>query len=181
MTLAVVGFSGFFVVLSFVLLVRYRQISQRISTSSDLGHDLWQALDSRLRKQDERILDMMGRFEVIQSRVVGKEPAKSFVTPVAVEEAPVLREGRPPSAPVIAPKTPAPHDQGDNIARVVLRLLAERPRTSVEIKGLVGKSREHSARLMKNLFERGLVVRDDSKRPFVYQLTDDGRRYLSAG
>ena len=63
--------------------------------------------------------------------------------------------------------------------RVVLQLLMERPRTSIEIKTLVKKSREHSARLMKTLFERRLVSRADQKKPFVYELTEEGRRYLS--
>ena len=68
----------------------------------------------------------------------------------------------------------------DETEMSVIRLLGAKPRTSVEIKGLIEKSREHAARLMKVLFDAGLVTRDVSKKPFVYQLTDAGRRYLSA-
>ena len=32
--------------------------------------------------------------------------------------------------------------------------------------------REHSARLLKGLFDKGLVVRDDSAKPYVYELAD---------
>jgi len=43
------------------------------------------------------------------------------------------------------------------------------------------KSREHTARTMKGLFERGLVARNDSTKPFVYQLTEEGKHYVSSG
>jgi predicted transcriptional regulator len=31
---------------------------------------------------------------------------------------------------------------------------------------------------MKSLYERGLVIRDDANKPYTYQLTDEGRRYI---
>ena len=179
MTITMVALSGFFAVLSLVLLVRYRQVSQQISASSDLGRDLWQALESRLKRQDERILDMMGKFEVIQSRTLlgglGRESG-----PVPAPPSPVLSPGKevkemPPPMSANVPSTSL-----DQTEKAVLALLRERARTSVEIKEIVGKSREHTARLMKSLFDRKLVSRDDSKKPFVYQLTDEGRSYLSA-
>jgi len=41
------------------------------------------------------------------------------------------------------------------------------------------KSREHTARVMKELFELGLVRRNVAHKPFVYQLTDEGRRFIT--
>jgi hypothetical protein len=72
-TYALLVSSATFVFLSFALLFRYRQISKQITASNDLGKDLWAALEGRLTKQDERILDVMGRVEVIQSRVLEKQ------------------------------------------------------------------------------------------------------------
>ncbi len=69
----------------------------------------------------------------------------------------------------------------DQTEITVLRLLAERPRSSVEVKELIGRSREHAARLMKILFEKELVTRDDAKKPFVYRLTEKGRGHVPAG
>jgi len=55
----------------------------------------------------------------------------------------------------------------------VLALLSERgPKSAPEIGHLVGRSREHSARLMKKLFEEGYVKRDQSRIPFRYSLVD---------
>ncbi len=76
-TYALLATSFFFVALSFGLLVRYRQVSQRITASTDMGRDLWQTLEQRLKKQDERILDMMGRMEVIQSRNMAAQLAQT--------------------------------------------------------------------------------------------------------
>ena len=50
------------------------------------------------------------------------------------------------------------------------------------LRGLISgggpRSREHAARLMKELYEKGLVSRNNSSKPFVYQLTEEGKRRL---
>lgn len=55
----------------------------------------------------------------------------------------------------------------------VLSLLAEEgPKSAPEIGRLVGRSREHTARLMKKLFEEGYIRRDQTRIPFRYSLVD---------
>jgi DNA-binding MarR family transcriptional regulator len=176
-TLAALASSAFFVALSFGLLLRYKQISQEVSASTDLGRDLWEALEQRLKKQDERILDMMGRFEVIQSRVSEKPmtraPQSAFAS-VSLEKPVSVMDMR------VTARQPELRATLDETELSVIKLLSVQPRSSVEIKELIGRTREHAARLMKTLFDSGLVTRDTSKKPFVYQLTETGRRYLSA-
>jgi DNA-binding MarR family transcriptional regulator len=54
-----------------------------------------------------------------------------------------------------------------------LKILAtEGAKTSTQLHGRVGRSREHFARLMKRLYERGYVDRDTSKTPFVYKINE---------
>ena len=60
----------------------------------------------------------------------------------------------------------------------VLALIKDGPKNTRQLTDSLKLSREHTARMMKELFERGLVVRDDSSKPFVYQLTEEGRRRL---
>jgi len=185
-----IAFSAFFVALSFGLLLRYRQVSQRINASNDLGKDLWSALEQRMKKQDERILDLMSRLELIQLRFSENPPPNLSSRPSL---APSTSQ---PGTTVVQPKTASrpEHVTGteqasqitsqitlDATELSVIRLLEVKPRSSVEIKELIGKSREHAARLMKTLFDEKLVSRDSSKKPFVYQLTDDGRKRLSPG
>jgi CRP-like cAMP-binding protein len=55
----------------------------------------------------------------------------------------------------------------------VLTLLAEQgPKSAPEIGRVVGRSREHTARLMKRLYEEGYIRRDQSRIPFRYSVVD---------
>ena len=194
---ALLAAAAFFVALAIGLLLRYRQVSQRITASSDLGHDLWSALEQRMKKQDERILDMYGRLEVVQSRVlaatVPHEPPSAPPMP-SMTPAPTLAEESPKTVtehnvtvqhlePVTESQTSQPEMgelQLDETQLAAVRLLAESPKNTRQITDALKKSREHTARVMKELFEWGLVRRNDSTKPFVYQLTDVGKRYLNS-
>jgi len=201
-TLILLASAGFFVALSVGLLVRYRQVSQVINTSSDMGHDLWVALEQRMKKQDERIIDVMGRLEVVQSRMLAAatdqvparvvppssvperptqaaEKPEGVISPVSVVSQPVSQlESQPESreSPLSRPEIPL-----DETQLAVIKLLAEGQKNTRQLTDSLGKSREHTARLMKGLFELGLVGRNNATKPFVYQLTDEGRRRLPQG
>ena len=57
----------------------------------------------------------------------------------------------------------------------VLKLITQKPMTSRDIEMTFGsRSREHVSRLMKKLFEDGLVYRDTASRPYLYTITDQG-------
>jgi DNA-binding MarR family transcriptional regulator len=62
----------------------------------------------------------------------------------------------------------------------ILKLLSERPRTSREIQHAIGRTREHTSRLMKGLYEMNLVTRESNIKPFKYAITDIGRIKLNA-
>ncbi len=198
-TVALLLSSAFFVALAFGLLVRYRQVSQKISASSDLGHDLWQALEQRMKKQDERILDMMGRLEVVQSRVVA---AATVHAPATLPPLPPLNppasqpEEKPSDVTELEPTAQQPQSQEsqpkshgsqplspemalDETQLAAIKLLSESPKNTRQLTDALKKSREHTARMMKEMFDRGMVRRNDSTKPFVYELTDEGKRHLS--
>lgn len=62
----------------------------------------------------------------------------------------------------------------------VLTLIAERGAISApEIGRLIGRSREHTARLMKRLYEEGYVRRDQNRIPFRYSLAERVRQSFS--
>ena len=60
----------------------------------------------------------------------------------------------------------------------VLQILAAGPKAAPEIGRLVSKSREHTARLMKTLFEQGFVEREANRQPYEYRLNDKVREAL---
>ena len=208
--LAAMAVTAFFAVLAILLLARYRRVSRQAGGSDDLVKGLWEALDGRLKAQDERILDVMTRMEVIQERTIaGARQGYATLGPQqpysTQSQLPTLREEpRPqPQAQPQQPPYPYPYQYQpqpaqperprpattrirkpggpDSAEMKALRFLSEGPKTSVEVKDLTTLSREHAARVMKDLFNRGLVVRDDSHKPFVYQITEAGKNYLSSG
>ena len=60
----------------------------------------------------------------------------------------------------------------------ILKILLKEPLTSNEIKNAIGRTREHTARLMKKLFDLKLVDRDVTTKPFKYKLTNEGKRHI---
>ena len=66
----------------------------------------------------------------------------------------------------------------DTEVAVLEFLSAEGPKTAPEIKERVHLSREHTARLMKRLYEEGYVERETSKLPFKYTVKKEMERFL---
>jgi predicted transcriptional regulator len=56
--------------------------------------------------------------------------------------------------------------------QVLTLLVSEGPKSAPEIGKFVGRSREHTARLMKKLFDEGYVRRDQSRIPFRYSTVE---------
>jgi predicted transcriptional regulator len=177
------------------LLSRYRTLADDSRKSSELAKNLWDAMNARLTTQDTRIVDLMARLEVYSVRQKPPEaPTIPSATPVAPKPAPkpvtsLLTSQAPPqitptSQPISQPQvTPPPQipprKPRSDTEFVILRTLLEGPRTSNEILAVAQVTREHNGRLLKELYGRGLVVRNDANKPYVYEITEAGRTYLS--
>jgi predicted HTH transcriptional regulator len=57
----------------------------------------------------------------------------------------------------------------------VLHLITNKAMTSRDIQITTKKSREHTSRLMKKLFESGLVQRNTKSKPYTYSITEKGK------
>ena len=60
----------------------------------------------------------------------------------------------------------------------ILKIILKDSLTSNEIKKAIGRTREHTSRLLKKLYELQLVNRDITTKPFRYKLTEQGREYI---
>jgi DNA-binding transcriptional ArsR family regulator len=69
-------------------------------------------------------------------------------------------------------------NQTQNTVSSILKLLSRSPMTAREIQINTKKTREHTSRLMKRLYNESLVTRDIDNKPFLYKITDEGRRLL---
>lgn len=66
----------------------------------------------------------------------------------------------------------------DTEVTVLEMLSAEGSKTAPEIKDRVHLSREHTARLMKKLYEEGYVERETGKIPFKYSVKKEMAKLL---
>ena len=57
----------------------------------------------------------------------------------------------------------------------VLQLITNKDMTSRDIQITTKRSREHTSRLMKKLFESGLVERNTETKPYSYSITEKGK------
>jgi hypothetical protein len=168
------------VVILATLLSRYSKMVREADESTRLAKDVWDSVNSRFSVVDTRIIDLMAKTEVLSSRFSLPEAGTSQARVVSPQPASPQNKGGTPSEnqKPVAPSIP-PGESTETEAKV-LRLLAEGPKTSAQIKEDVGRSREHTARLMKALFDRGLVIRNDRNKPYVYEITDSGRAYVAS-
>jgi len=160
-------------------LSRYSWLVQEADKSSRLAKDVWDSVNSRFSVVDARIIDLMAKTEVLSSRL-GQPQAPGQLRAASVPQASAPATMSKPFE-VAARTVPQIHLGGGTETEArVLRLLIDGPKTSAQIKEVVGKSREHTARLMKALFDRGLVIRNDRNKPYVYEITDSGRSYVAS-
>lgn len=70
-------------------------------------------------------------------------------------------------------------DRRNGTVEYILRKLDDTSLSTKEIQLMIGRTREHTSRLMKKLYDEKLVEREISNKPFKYSITDEGRRRLS--
>ena len=71
-----------------------------------------------------------------------------------------------------------PSSSSLDITDHVLHLITDKPMTSRDIQITIGRTREHTSRLMKKLFDDGLVDRNTNTKPYTYSISNKGRQKL---
>ena len=126
-------------------------------------------MSTRLDEIDKKVCDAVASQETLAAKVSSiEEQARQFSTmPEAKIEAviPIKREK------ALAPLT-------ETEISVLEMLASEGSKTAPEIKERVKLSREHTARLMKKLYEEGYSERDTRKIPFKYSVKKEMERIL---
>lgn len=106
----------------------------------------------------DEILQKISNLEKRQHRHKKKEPKIETAIPIKREKA-------------LAPLT-------ETELTVLEYLAAEGEKTAPQIKEQIKLSREHTARLMKKLYEKGYLERSANKIPFTYRLKEEMRKLL---
>jgi DNA repair exonuclease SbcCD ATPase subunit len=142
-----------------------RALDERFGSSlEDKGR-----VSARVDEVNQRVRDVAALQEALTTRISGlEEQAKklSVIPEPNVEAAIPIRRDK-----ALAPLT------GTELAALEM-LAAEGPKTAPEIRWRIRLSREHTARLMKKLYEEGYLERDPSKIPFKYSVKKEMEKLL---
>ncbi|MBT7473676.1 MAG: winged helix DNA-binding protein [Nitrosopumilus sp.] len=107
--------------------------------------------------------------QFIEKLVETKEPEKEIEV---VKEPEIILEKQisTPNLSNIEPVSPVDY---------VLQLITNKDMTSRDIQITTKRSREHTSRLMKKLFESGLVERNTETKPYSYSITEKGKEKIN--
>ncbi len=130
---------------------------------------------SRLEYYERQLIDMKIRLDVLDLEQA--EPVLEKKTEAAPKKE-VEESRKEPERPAQKPRMPNMDFNG--VADHVLGLITTREMTSRDIQITIGRSREHTSRLMKRLFEEGLVERNTKLKPFTYRITEKGKSKIGS-
>jgi hypothetical protein len=132
----------------------------------------------RLRDYDRVIAEMRTKIDIVEMKAQAFAQPQAYIqtSQPAQPHAPAVSE--PVTVTQRAPSVEEKPEGQNGTTDYILKLLADKPRTSREVQHAVGRTREHTARLMKKLHDSGLVSRDMNAKPFRYAITEAGQARL---
>jgi predicted transcriptional regulator len=137
--------------------------------------------NQRLEYYEKQFIDMKIRLDALN---LDKEEPLDEAEMVKIQSEMVKspsRKGRR-SRSIIEKRVPVsriPNMSSEDSVKHVLKLITKKSMTSRDIEVTFGgRSREHVSRLMKKLFDDGLVERNTTNRPYTYSITDSGKKYV---
>ena len=160
----------------------YYKVKPFIKTKSEMT-DASQS--ERLEYYERQLIDMKIRLDALEIQGIEQKTEdpnmelKQFLEKLAsnqVQEQPVEQVIEAPEVeekPVSTPKTS--HVEFANPTDYVLHLITNKAMTSRDIQITLKRSREHTSRLMKKLFEDGYVQRNTNSKPYTYSITEKGK------
>jgi predicted transcriptional regulator len=175
------------VILAFLIglggLYLFFKVRPFIKSSSDIADP---TQTERLEYYERQLIDMKIRLDALDIQGIEEKPIdpnldlKQFMQKLlenneeSKKEVVVIKE------PEVIVEKPVSVTNITSIEHVsptdyVLRLITNKAMTSRDIQITTKRSREHTSRLMKKLFESGLVQRNTETKPYTYSITEKGK------
>jgi hypothetical protein len=158
-------------VLGVFAIIIYNKVKPLIKTDSEL----LKSYTDHLQYYENQLIDMKIRLDSIE---LLKEPEEFEIPIPKPKEVKVEKQETPPNVQEEKPRERMHNMNFENATDYVLRLITEKPMTSRDIQITIGRTREHTSRMMKKLFEEGLVERNMQTKPFTYYITDKSKAKL---
>ena len=142
----------------------------------------------RLEYYERQLIDMKIRLDSLEIQGIEEKPVdqnlelKQFLEKLAKNESkeksiePVVKSEIVPEGPQII--TRMPNLDHNNATDYVLQLITNKAMTSRDIQITLKRSREHTSRLMKKLFEDGYVQRNTESKPYSYSISEKGKEKI---
>ena len=128
-----------------------------------------QALSVEFSSLNSRVASLEALQETVKTKVSGiEEEMQKFVSIPEMRNEPAIQIRREKALAALT----------DTEISVLEMLVTEGSKTAPEIKDRVSLSREHTARLMKKLYEEGYVERETGKIPFRYNAKKEMEKVL---
>jgi predicted HTH transcriptional regulator len=139
----------------------------------------------RLEYYERQLIDMKIRLDSLDIQGLEEKSEdpnlelKQFLEKLAkneVKEKPIMESEIVPNKPQITPRMP--NLDHNNATDYVLQLITTKAMTSRDIQITLKRSREHTSRLMKKLFEDGYVKRNIDSKPYTYSISEKGKEKI---
>ena len=168
-----IGLGGLYAYFKVRPFIKSRTEINDVSQSERLEYYERQLIDMKIRLDaleiqgiEQKVEDPNMELKQFLEKLAKNEVKEQQLTPEIVEPQVVTEK-------VVS--TPEIADVGySNPTNHVLHLITSKAMTSRDIQITLKKSREHTSRLMKKLFEEGLVQRNTETKPYTYSITEKG-------
>ncbi len=136
----------------------------------------------RLEYYERQLIDMKIRLDALEIQGIEQKEEdpnlelKQFLEKLAKDKVQNKQIVETPKEEEIIPKkvVSIPNIEYASPVDYVLHLITNKAMTSRDIQITLKKSREHTSRLMKKLFEDGYVQRNTESKPYTYSITEKG-------
>ena len=174
-------------VIGLVGLYSYYKISPFIKTKSEM-------IDSsqleRLEYYERQLIDMKIRLDSIEMQGVEQKKEdptieiKQYLEKLTKNQQVIENPTIPLKKTEIVKEEPKiiqrmPNSDHNNAIDYVLHLITDKAMTSRDIQITLKRSREHTSRLMKKLYDDGFVKRNTNTKPYTYSITEKGKEKIN--
>ena len=175
------------VILAFLIglggLYLFFKVRPFIKSSNDIADP---TQTERLEYYERQLIDMKIRLDALEIQGIEENPVdpnldlKQFMQKLVENNEKPEKEVKVVEKPKVIVEKPISVPNIPNIEHVsptdyVLHLITNKAMTSRDIQITTKRSREHTSRLMKKLFESGLVQRNIETKPYTYSITEKGK------
>jgi len=153
----------------------------------NLISEQFEILYDRTSKTHEKLIDIQRLIKLLDENIISNNNKIKSQNPVISPfqnylSNPIIETSLPSHDIISQDSTKSMNQEEDrqnSTIEYILKKLEDRSLTTREIERVIGRTREHTSRLMKKLFEEKLVDRDMRTKPFRYAITVEGRKLLS--